>query len=589
MTLVDEGDPTAAVMVNPEAPVVLSEAEKAAKAAERKAAKEAKKQAKAAKLAAKKSKGGGGGGGGGPKMKAGAGKKKNRDGMEVKKDENFGDWYSSLVLKAEMIELYDISGCYILRPWSFALWETIQGYFDPKIKATGVKNSYFPLFVTKKRLETEEDHIEGFAAEVAWVTKSGNKELEDGAIAIRPTSETIIYPAYSKWIRSHRDLPMKLNQWSNVVRWEFKYPTPFIRSREFLWQEGHTAFATKEEADEEVMVILNLYASVYEDLLAVPVVKGKKSIKEKFSGGLYTTTTEIFVPENGRAIQGATSHCLGTNFSKMFDIKYETVDQKKAEVWQNSWGMSTRVIGAVIMVHGDDKGLVLPPRAATIQVVLVPIVKKGSEDLVINATHELGKELEKAGVRIEADTRTDKNPGWKFNHWELKGVPIRLELGPRDIESGTVTAIRRFDGTKITMQRDAVVEEVQKELEKIHALMYESAKKKRDERVMRAATWDEFTRALAQRSMILSPWCEAEKCEVDVKARTKDLDTSAESADAETTDADPRALSGAAKTLCIPFKEELERMEVKDDITEDTKCFACCKNATAYTLWGRSY
>lgn len=548
----------------------------AAKAEQRKAAKAAKKAQKAAKLSAKAKPGGGGA------------KKTNRDGMEVRKDEDFGAWYSQLVLKTEMIEFYDISGCYILRPWSFAIWDSIRAYFDPAIKKTGVQNCYFPLFVSKKRLETEEDHIEGFAAEVAWVTKSGKTDLEE-PIAVRPTSETIMYPSYAKWIRSHRDLPLKLNQWGNVVRWEFKYPTPFIRSREFLWQEGHTAFATKPEADEEVLVILNIYASVYEDLLAVPVIKGRKSEKEKFAGGLYTTTTEIFVPANGRAIQGATSHCLGTNFSRMFKIEYETVDQQRAPVWQNSWGLSTRSIGAMIMVHGDDKGLVLPPRAAPVQVVVVPIVRKGSEELVTNAARALADELREAGLRVEADLRDDKNPGWKFNYWELKGVPLRLEIGPRDIEAGVVMATRRCDGIKSTMQRDGVAAAAQKELESIHVAMYEKAKKERDAAILRVETWDEFIAALQQRCMIIAPWCESIACEKDVKART--------AADAPVQDgvdpalaegADPRALSGSAKTLCIPFEAELERMGVPK-IKEDAKCFACEEKASSFTLWGRSY
>lgn len=554
---------------------VLDEAAKAAKAAERKAAKDAKKAAKAAKAAQKTQK----------KQMAEAGaKKSNKDGMDVGKDENFGEWYSKVCLRAEMIEHYDISGCYILRPWSFAIWDSIRDFFDPAMKRTGVKNCCFPLFVSEAALTKEESHIEGFAAEVAWVTKSGQKDLEE-QIAVRPTSETIMYPAYAKWIRSHRDLPLKLNQWGNVVRWEFKYPTPFIRSREFLWQEGHTAFETQEEADAEVLTILDLYAKVYEDLLAVPVIKGRKSEKEKFAGGDYTTTVEIFVPENGRAIQGATSHHLGQNFSKMFDIKFEATNQDRQFAFQNSWGMSTRSIGAMIMVHGDDKGLVLPPRAAPAQVVLVPIVKKGKEEMIANAAKELEKELRDAGVRIIGDLRDDKNPGWKFNHWELKGVPLRLELGPRDIEAGTVLATRRMDGDKRTLQRAGIVEAVKAELECIHTDMYSKAKTLRDSKVIRADTWDEFTAALQQRSMIIAPWCTAVECEMDVKKRTG---TDAQ-ADAPAEGADPRALSGSAKTLCIPFPEELERMNVSKFVKKGTCCFACKRTAKKHTLWGRSY
>ncbi|CAI9767790.1 unnamed protein product [Fraxinus pennsylvanica] len=300
-------------------------------------------------------------------------KKETGLGLSVKKDDNFGEWYSEVVVNGEMIEYYDISGCYILRPWAMSIWEIMQTFFDAEIKKMKIKNCYFPLFVSPGVLQKEKDHIEGFAPEVAWVTKSGESELEV-PIAIRPTSETVMYPYFSKWIRGHRDLPLRLNQWCNVVRWEFSNPTPFIRSREFLWQEGHTAFATKEEADTEVLEILELYRCIYEEFLAVPVIKGKKSEHEKFAGGLYTTTVEAFIPNTGRAIQGATSHCLGQNFAKMFEINFENDKGEKAMVWQNSWAYTTRTIGVMIMVHGDDKGLVLPPKIASVQQSGVAIV-----------------------------------------------------------------------------------------------------------------------------------------------------------------------------------------------------------------------
>ena len=293
-------------------------------------------------------------------------------GMSVSIDEDFGAWYSQVVVAGELIEYYDISGCYILRPWAYAMWEVIKDFFDAEIKKKRVENCYFPLFVSEARLEAEKDHIEDFAPEVAWVTRSGQSDL-DVPIAVRPTSETVMYPVFAKWIKSHRDLPMKLNQWCNVVRWEFKHPTPFIRSREFLWQEGHTAFTNKAEADAEVREILELYRRVYEELLAVPVIPGVKSEKEKFAGGLYTTTVEAFVPATGRGIQGATSHCLGQNFAKMFHIEYENKSGGRSMVWQNSWGCTTRTIGVAVMVHGDDKGLVLPPRIAPTQVVVITI------------------------------------------------------------------------------------------------------------------------------------------------------------------------------------------------------------------------
>jgi prolyl-tRNA synthetase len=299
-------------------------------------------------------------------------------GIEFKKEANFSKWYSQVITKSEMIEYYDVGGCYILRPNAYFIWEQIMGYFDSRIKTLGVKNCYFPMFVNEKTLMKEKDHLEGFSPEVAWVTKSGQSELEN-PIAIRPTSETIMYPSFAKWIKSHRDLPLLLNQWTNVVRWEFKHPTPFIRTREFLWQEGHTAHATLDDADTFVHKILDGYADVYEHVLACPVVKGRKSEDEKFAGAKHTTTVELYVPVSGRGIQGATSHNLGQNFSKMFEIQFEDRDAQKQLAWQTSWGLSTRSIGAMIMIHSDNKGMVLPPRVAQTQVVIIPILKKGND------------------------------------------------------------------------------------------------------------------------------------------------------------------------------------------------------------------
>lgn len=345
-----------------------------------------------------------------------------------------------------MLDYYSVSGCYILKPWSYSIWEEIQTWFNAAIKELDVQNAYFPMFVSSKVLEREKDHIEGFSPEVAWVTRAGNSDLEE-PIAIRPTSETAMYPCmyllaqlcislltrsidYAKWIKSHRDLPLKLNQWNSVVRWEFKNPQPFLRTREFLWQEGHTAHLTKTEADVEVRQILDLYRQVYEDLLAVPVIPGIKSEKEKFAGGLYTTTVEGFIPTSGRGIQAATSHCLGQNFSKpeMFNIFVEDPNDPtkgKTYVWQNSWGLSTRTIGIMVMVHGDNQGLVLPPRVASIQVIVVPcgITAKSSDEQraqINKACGELAQTLKNAGIRAKADLRDGYTPGYKFNDWEQK-------------------------------------------------------------------------------------------------------------------------------------------------------------------------
>jgi prolyl-tRNA synthetase len=511
-------------------------------------------------------------------------------GMEAEKEKNFADWYTQVITKSEMIEYYDVSGCYILRPWSFSIWEEIQHFFDSEIKKLGVQNSYFPLFVSERALNAEKDHVEGFAPEVAWVTRSGKSALKE-PIAIRPTSETIMYPAYSKWIRSHRDLPLKLNQWANVVRWEFKNPTPFLRSREFLWQEGHTVFSTLQEAGEEVLQILDLYARVYEELLAVPVIKGTKSENEKFPGGHYTTTIEAFVPSTGRAIQAATSHCLGQNFAKMFDIQFEDDKGEKQYAWQNSWGLTTRSIGITVMVHGDNKGLVLPPRVAPVQVVVIPILYKDKDNAVIvTKGKEISKLLSAQGFRTHLDDREGYNPGWKYNHWELKGVPIRLEFGPKDMENNTVVLARRDGATpKEVVSIDKLVERVGEVLSDVHRLLFERATQVRNERISRIARWEEFVPALEARNMVLTPWCEQKECEETVKDKTgpQKKDKVAEEAkkkEAEAAEEEFIPLTSAAKTLCLPHNPDLQT-----PIAEGTPCFHCGAKATKWCLWGRSY
>ena len=352
-------------------------------------------------------------------------KRQTKLGMETKKSENFSEWYTEVITKSEMIDYYDISGCYVLWEWSFGIWEKITEFLNNKIKSEGVKNVGFPLFVSKRSLEVEKNHIADFAPEVAWVTKSGTSDMQE-PIAIRPTSETVMYPYFAKRIKSHRDLPVKVNQWCNVVRWEFKDPTPFLRTREFYWQEGHTAHATKEEAIKEVYAILDHYASVYEHLLAIPVIKGKKTEKEKFPGGDMTTTIEGFISENGRGIQAATSHFLGQNFSKMFDIVFSNLDKKREYAYQNSWGFTTRSIGVMVMEHSDDKGLVLPPLVAPIQVIIIPCgitvnTSDADKNKLLDAVNQLESELKTGGILVEQDSSDHNTPGWKFSHWELKG------------------------------------------------------------------------------------------------------------------------------------------------------------------------
>ncbi len=532
--------------------------------------------------AAEAKKGGKGGkkqGGGGKKGKKMI-KKINREGIQVKKAEEPFRWYDQVIKRAGLIEKYDISGCYVLRPWAYRMWENVTSYFDSRIKKLGVQNCYFPLFVPERNLTKEKDHVEGFAPEVAWVTRSGSSELKE-PIAIRPTSETVMYPYFKQWIRSHRDLPLKLNQWCNVVRWEFSYPTPFIRTREFLWQEGHTAHASKHEAMEEVLTILHLYSQVYEDLMAVPVIKGKKTEKEKFAGGLHTTTVEAFIPTSGRGIQGATSHCLGQNFAKMFDITYLDKNKKKAHVWQNSWGLTTRTLGVLILVHGDDKGLVLPPKIAPIQVVIVPILYKKGNEAVLERGNAIKADLEKAGVSVVFDDSDNRNPGWKFNNWELKGVPIRVEIGAKDLEKKTVQFVRRDDGKRRTVGFDDLVAQVQAELKQMQSDMLERAKKVRDQRLRKVTTWPDFVKALKDKCMILAPWCGDIKAEEIVKERSGAMGN--ETFDlGDGDDGEECTMSGAAKTLCIPFDQ--------DPMPPGTKCIGMPeRDAKMWVLFGRSY
>uniref|UniRef100_A0A8C5S289 Glutamyl-prolyl-tRNA synthetase 1 n=1 Tax=Laticauda laticaudata TaxID=8630 RepID=A0A8C5S289_LATLA len=453
-------------------------------------------------------------------------KKQTRLGLEAKKEENLAEWYSQVITKSEMIEYYDVSGCYILRPWAFSVWEAIKDFFDSEIKKLGVENCYFPMFVSQAALEKEKTHIADFAPEVAWVTKSGKTELAE-PIAVRPTSETVMYPAYAKWIQSHRDLPVKLNQWCNVVRWEFKHPQPFLRTREFLWQEGHTAFSTYEEAAEEVLQILDLYARVYEELLAIPVVKGRKTEKEKFAGGDYTTTVEAFISASGRAIQGATSHHLGQNFSKMFEIVFEDprVPGEKQFAYQNSWGITTRTIGVMTMIHGDNMGLVLPPRVACFQVVIIPCgitnsLLEEEKEALLTKCNEYCKRLSKANIRVRTDLRENYSPGWKFNHWELKGVPVRLEVGPRDMKNHQFVAVRRDTGEKLSFSENEAVDQLSRVLEEIHLNLYNRAAEDLKSHMVVANSMEEFQKELDSGKIVQIPFCGEIECEDWIKKAT---------------------------------------------------------------------
>lgn len=507
-------------------------------------------------------------------------------GITVKKDD-FSEWYRQVLIKGGMIDYYDISGCYILKPSAFYIWEQIQKWFDFEIKKLGVEGCYFPMFVSSRVLEKEKDHIEGFAPEVAWVTRAGNSNLDE-PIAIRPTSETIMYPYYSKWIRSHRDLPLKLNQWNSVVRWEFKHPQPFLRAREFLWQEGHTAYLDKEESEKEVFDILDLYEKVYVDLLAVPVIKGIKSEKEKFAGGVFTATIEGFIPITGRAIQAATSHSLGQNFSKMFDICVEDPnakagDQKtKLYVWQNSWGLSTRAIGIMIMTHGDDKGLVIPPKVSRIQVIVIPcgITVKTTEEeqkLIENGVLNIVEMLKKSGIRADCDLRTIYSPGWKFSHWEMMGIPLRLEYGFLDYKASQVVAVRRDTGVKTKIPLSDLLSSVSELLDVIQTDLYKKAKKSYDEHIQIAYNWEDFVSALNKKKILLIPWCKTSSCEEEIRKNSSN-ESIIESEE-------ENLLSMGAKSLCIPLEQPSDEYFSKGI----TLCVACRKPAVTFAFFGRSY
>uniref|UniRef100_A0A3B5MSJ5 Bifunctional glutamate/proline--tRNA ligase n=1 Tax=Xiphophorus couchianus TaxID=32473 RepID=A0A3B5MSJ5_9TELE len=510
----------------------------------------------------KESSGGGEGGGEGQGPK-----KQTRLGLEAKKEENLADWYSQVITKAEMIEYYDVSGCYVLRPWAYSIWEAIKDFFDREIKKLGVENCYFPMFVSQAALEKEKSHIADFAPEVSQHAEGTE---------IRST--TMMYPAYAKWVQSHRDLPIKLNQWCNVVRWEFKHPQPFLRTREFLWQEGHTAFATKEEAAEEVLQILDLYARVYEELMAIPVVKGRKTEKEKFAGGDYTTTVEAFISASHRAIQGATSHHLGQNFSKMFEIAFEDPKKpgEKQLAFQNSWGITTRTIGVLTMVHGDNMGLILPPRVACLQVVIIPcgitasMSEQDKEALLAQCSKYLSRLLD-AGVRVKSDTRDNYSPGWKFNHWELKGVPIRLEVGPKDMQQKQCVAVRRDTGAKVTLPEAEVEKRLLGMLEDIQNNLFKKASDDLKSHMVAVDTMEAFQKELDQGKIVQIPFCGGIECEDWIKKTT-----------AKDQDLEPGAPSMGAKSLCIPFSP------IKT-LQPGQMCVSGKEPAQFYTLFGRSY
>ena len=465
-------------------------------------------------------------------------------------DEDFAQWYTDIVLKTELADYTEAKGFISIRPYGYAIWEKIQEYADIRFKEYGVKNVSMPVLIPENLLNKEKEHVEGLAPEVAWVTMGGGEELEE-KMCVRPTSETIFSTMYSKWLSSWRDLPFLYNQWCNALRWE-KETRPFLRSREFLWQEGHTIHETAEEAKKLTLNMLDVYADVIENLLAIPVLKGQKTKKEQFAGADATYTVETLM-HDGRALQAGTSHYFGQNFTKPFDIKFQNREGKEEYAYQTSWGITTRLIGAVIMAHGDNRGLKLPPRVAPIQTVIVPIAQH--KDGVLDNANKLFEEL-KTEYRVKLDDRDNCSTGFKFNDWEMRGVPVRIELGPKDIENGEAILVRRDNGEKETVKLENLKARLGEVLEDIQASMYKACEKIREERTTVAYTLDEIAKNLDEnQGYVKTMWCGSQDCEDKVKEVT------------------------GAPSRCMPFKQE----HIAD------VCPVCGKKADKMIVWGRQY
>ena len=463
---------------------------------------------------------------------------------------DFPRWYTDVVVKTKLVDYGPVKGTMVIRPYGYAIWENIQKELDARIKATGHQNAYFPLLIPYSYMTREAEHVEGFAPEVAVVTVGGGETLAE-PLVIRPTSETIFGEMYSKWLQSYRDLPILINQWANVMRWE-KTTRPFLRTSEFLWQEGHTAHATAEEAEARTQQMLNLYADFCEEVLAIPVVRGQKTDKEKFAGAEATYTIEALM-HDGKALQSGTSHNFGDGFAKAFGIQYAAKDNSLQYVHQTSWGMSTRIIGALIMVHGDDSGLVLPPRIAPVQIMIVPVQQK--KEGVLDAAFGLRDRLIKAGFSVKVDD-TDKSPGWKFADCEMRGIPLRVEIGPKDLEKNQAVLVRRDTHEKSFVSLDNLEEEIGKLLETIQSDMFARAKAHLEAHTSQAVTWDAFVDTINTKpGFVKAMWCGCQECEDKIKEET------------------------GATSRCMPFKQE----------TLSDTCVCCGKPAKKMVYWGRAY
>jgi prolyl-tRNA synthetase len=440
-------------------------------------------------------------------------------GITVKKNEDFSEWYLQVVLKTGLADYSPVKGFIVLPPYGYAIWESIKDILDRKFKETGHQNGFLPILIPESLLVREEDHFAGFTPEVFWVTKAGDNSLSE-KLALRPTSETLAYSIFAKWVTSYRDLPLKINYWNTALRAEIKGTKPFVRTSEFLWQEGHTVHATAKEAEEEVMSILMIYNDLIQNHLAIPTLSGLKSDKEKFVGAEYTATLEGMMSD-GKALQMGTSHYLGQNFSKPFEIRYLGNDSQDHYAWQTSWGVSWRLIGALIMVHGDDKGLIIPPKVAPIQVIIIPIYKDKDEEIVKSSADELHLELKKSGIRAHLDKRDEYTAGWKFNEWEIKGVPLRINIGPRDIENHRVELVRRDSKEKNLVDRIKLTEQVILLLDEIQSNLLNRAKKHLEDHTTETTNYDMLKSTVENKGgFVLAGWCTNRECEDKIKEET---------------------------------------------------------------------
>ena len=475
-------------------------------------------------------------------------------GITVSKKDDFSEWYTQVVIKAELIDYAPVKGLIVLRPDGYSIWESIRSALDIKFQKEGIRNGFLPTLIPESLLGKEKKHFAGFNPEAFWVTHSGNNEIGD-RLALRPTSETLAYSLYSKWIKSWRDLPLKMNFWNTALRAEIKSTKPFIRNSEFLWQEGHTVHSSDKEAEQEVTKILEIYKKTVEDEFAIPVILGKKSEKEKFVGAVYTTTMESLMPD-GKALQMGTSHFLGQNFAKPFEVKFSDKDNVENYCWQTSWGVSWRLIGGMVMVHGDDKGLVLPPKVAPIQVVIIPIYYSDKDaQTVTEKAKNIEKELTEKNLRVFVDKRNELTPGFKFHDWELKGIPLRIEIGPKDIAKQKVVIAKRHNQEKIDIPFDSISKEIPNILNEIHIAMFEAAKKILDENTFKVDNYEKLKSGLEKGGFYYAPWCGKESCEEKIK---------------EETGADIRV---------IPF----------DSKDEKSKCVYCNEQSVLSPIFARGY